>query len=280
MHRGGNERLFGRARRSAGAAWLRCPGRGGDRHRDLAQRRVQLAAIETRARSWPRRSRGLGASRRVGSASLAGGPLRARRVELSLLGGHLPDDQSAFLDLIANVFKPLRALFLLALLLWSRRHCTYRIPRANTFTKAVVGCMTPDVRKPGPGWFRTGRCAPRDRAGRGDRALETKRYQRRSEQAASIAERLTPERAPGSGWRRFADRRDGAGQRRSRSAAGSFAQLGVADLIALSLASSSSGSRGQRTSLQRECAAPRPRGRSAIVKARWPSAEISTSPTH
>lgn len=58
-----------------------------------------------------------GGENTLSTASASGGPLRARRVVLSLLGGHLPNNQGAFLDLLPNILELLRALLLLTLLL-------------------------------------------------------------------------------------------------------------------------------------------------------------------
>jgi hypothetical protein len=61
---------------------------------------------------------GIGASETTPSTAPARGrTLLARGVELSLLGGHLPNNQGAFFDLLTNVLKLLRALLLVTLLL-------------------------------------------------------------------------------------------------------------------------------------------------------------------
>ena len=62
-----------------------------------------------------------------------GGSLLGGRISPSLLGRHLPDDQGALFDLLANVVKLLLALLLRTLLKCYRRHLDQRYrPTAKT----------------------------------------------------------------------------------------------------------------------------------------------------
>ena len=68
-----------------------------------------------------------------------GGSLLGGRISPSLLGRHLPDDQGALFDLLANVVKLLLALLLRTLLECHRRHLDQRYRPAAKIPNAPRG---------------------------------------------------------------------------------------------------------------------------------------------
>ena len=72
------------------------------------------------------------------------------RISPSLLGRHLPNDQGARLDLLANVVKLLLALLLRTLLNCHRRHLDQRYrPTAKTpMHRVATGYTVPRVARP------------------------------------------------------------------------------------------------------------------------------------
>jgi len=93
---------------------------------------------------------------------------RPGRISSSLLGRHLPDDQGALLDLLANVVKLLLALLLRTLLECHRRHLDQRYRPAAKIPNAPRGDWYTVPRAARPPSSLSG--AKNESSGRGDAA--------------------------------------------------------------------------------------------------------------